>query len=158
MTTQAQVELDQALLRAIMENNLVAVREALRRGANPARLVDNPFLAGEQLLTGLHFAASRGSPEVLRLLLEAGAMPDIEDPRGNTPLHASLQAADPRANWRLLCEHGADPAHTNHRGLSPRLCFERQFGAPPEEVASRHAPDRAPAFFIPFPKPDFDLE
>lgn len=156
MATQAQVELDQALMRGIMSNNLVAVREALRRGANPARLVDNPFLAGEQLLTGLHFAASRGSPEVLRLLLESGALANTEDMRGNTPLHACLDAADPKANWRVLCEYGANPAYTNHRGLSPRLCYERKFGSPPEEVVTNRG--HQPSFSVPYPKPEYDQD
>lgn len=155
MTSAAQIELDQELLKAIMANNLLAVRDALRRGANPARLVDNPFLAGEQLLTGLHFASSRGSPEVLRMLLEAGALPNIEDPRGNTPLHASLGAGDPRANWRVLCEYGADPATANQRGVSARVAWERQFGSPPEEVDHAQVRNQQPSFTLPPPRPGF---
>ncbi len=162
MTTAHQIKLDQDLLRAISTNNVFAVQQALIAGANPARLVDNPFLAGEQLLTGMHFAANRGSPEVMRLLLQAGALPSIEDNRGNTPLHSCISSPHAVGVWKVLCEYGADPAHTNHRGLSPRLVWERHYGYPPEEVEPIHAPHTSythqPSFTLPPPRPSFNDE
>jgi ankyrin repeat protein len=156
MTTNFQMDLDQELMRAILSNNTLAVRAALKKGANPARLADNPFLAGEQLLTGLHFGSMRGSPEVLRLLLEAGVSPNMEDQRGNTPLHACVGAADPKEQWKVLCDAGADPAHANHRGVTPRMLWEKQFGYAPEEGLSSWQAQQTPGFSLPPPEPERD--
>lgn len=42
--------------------------------------------------TPLHLAAEEGSPECTRLLLEAGASPDVKNSRGQTSLHLAALA------------------------------------------------------------------
>ncbi|MDX1292947.1 MAG: ankyrin repeat domain-containing protein, partial [Hyphomonas sp.] len=67
----------------------------------------------------LHYA-SFGKPELLKVLLEAGAMPNVTDKTGHTPLH--FAARDQRwANIALLLAHGADPNIRNENGETPLL-------------------------------------
>src|SRR5262245_9543191 len=61
-----------AYLDAVRKGDVAAVRKALDAGV----AVDTPFRYGR---TALSFAADRGFVDVVRLLLERGAKPDIAD-------------------------------------------------------------------------------
>jgi ankyrin repeat protein len=67
--------------------------------------------------TALHSAVSRLQREVVRVLLEAGANPNVRQSAGWTPLHAAAANGD-LASVELLLAAGADPAATNDEGRS----------------------------------------
>lgn len=68
----------------------------------------------------LHFAAQKGSVDVVEMLVEAGATIDSTNNKGDTPL--GVATASPHSTpevLRCLRAHGADPYHENERGKSP---------------------------------------
>lgn len=65
--------------------------------------------------TALHSGASRLQSEVVRVLLEAGASPDVRQSGGWTPLHAAAMNGD-LVSVELLLAAGADAAATNDEG------------------------------------------
>ena len=67
--------------------------------------------------TAMHSAVSRLQSEVVRILLEAGANPDVRQSAGWTPLHAAAMNGD-LTSVELLLASGADPGATNDEGRS----------------------------------------
>jgi ankyrin repeat protein len=67
--------------------------------------------------TAMHSAVSRLQSDVLRILLEAGANPNVRQSAGWTPLHAAAMNGD-LTSVELLLASGADPAATNDEGRS----------------------------------------
>ena len=67
--------------------------------------------------TALHSAVSRLQSDVVRILLEAGANPDVRQSAGWTPLHAAAMNGD-LASMELLLGAGADPTAANDEGRS----------------------------------------
>lgn len=65
--------------------------------------------------TALHSGASRLQSESVRVLLEAGANPDVRQSGGWTPLHAAAMNGD-LVSVELLLAAGADAAATNDEG------------------------------------------
>ncbi|MBO0870733.1 MAG: ankyrin repeat domain-containing protein [Micromonosporaceae bacterium] len=83
----------------------------------------------------LHAAAAGQHPEVVRILLRAGADPNGRQQGGWTPLHAAAQHGD-TALVELLLAAGTDPDATNDEGTTPAAAA-RQAGHP--ELADRLA-------------------
>ena len=73
----------------------------LKNGANVGLAARNA-----QKVTALHAGASRGGPEIVKMLLEAGADPNGKQERGFAPLH-SAAANGTIATVELLLKHGA---------------------------------------------------
>ena len=67
--------------------------------------------------TAMHSAASRLQSDVVRILLEAGANPDVRQSAGWTPLHAAAMNGD-LTSVELLLASGADVTATNDEGRS----------------------------------------
>ena len=67
--------------------------------------------------TAMHSAVSRKHAEVVRLLLDAGANPNVRQSAGWTPLHAAAMNGD-LTSVELLLAAGADPSATNEEGRS----------------------------------------
>jgi uncharacterized protein len=67
--------------------------------------------------TAMHSAVSRLQSDVVRILLEAGANPNVRQSAGWTPLHAAAMNGDVMS-VELLLASGADPAATNDEGRS----------------------------------------
>ena len=70
-------------------------------------------------VTPLHSACASGERESARILLEAGADPNIRQQVGFTPLHAAAQNGDEELA-RLLLARGADPEAATDDGRKPR--------------------------------------
>ena len=68
--------------------------------------------------TALHFAASRGSDDIVHLLLLHGADPNVRDLNGNTPLHLAACTHHIRV-ITLLLRFGADVKATDSFGKTP---------------------------------------
>jgi ankyrin repeat protein len=85
----------------------------LHHGADPDDDADNPAR-----VRPVHAAVAAFDPESLRLLLEAGADPNVRQQGGFTPLHAAAHI-DHEEMARLLLEHGADPAAKTDDGREP---------------------------------------
>jgi ankyrin repeat protein len=67
--------------------------------------------------TPLHYAASKGHREMMRLLLENDAYIDSESANGTTPLMMAAFSKSPLA-VKLLLEEGADPTLVNNGNAS----------------------------------------
>ena len=67
--------------------------------------------------TAMHSAVSRLHADVVRVLLDAGANPNVRQSAGWTPLHAAAMNGD-LTSVELLLASGADPAATNEEGRS----------------------------------------
>lgn len=70
-------------------------------------------------VTPLHSACASGERESARILLEAGADPNVRQQGGFTPLHAAAQNGDEELA-RLLLGRGADPETATDDGRKPR--------------------------------------
>ena len=95
------------LMLAAINNQLDLAKVLISRGAD----VNQPGW------TPLHYAASKGHVEMMRLLIEHHAYLDAESPNGTTPLMMAAHYGSPMAT-KLLLEEGADPRLKNKLGLS----------------------------------------
>jgi uncharacterized protein len=94
---------DRALLDAAKRGDVAAVRALLKGGADPNT-------AQGDGLTALHVAAEKGSLELARVLISAGAKVGSVTRIGSfTPLHVAAEGAHAEI-VRALLEAGADPA------------------------------------------------
>ncbi len=91
------------LMLAAIHNQIELATVLIERGAD----VNRPGW------TPLHYAASRGHREMMRLLLDNEAYIDSESANGTTPLMMAAYSAPPLA-VKLLLEEGADPTLVNH--------------------------------------------
>jgi len=95
------------LMLAAINNQLELAKVLIGRGAD----------VNKQGWTPLHYAATRGHREMMRLLLENEAYIDSESENGTTPLMMAAYYASPLA-VKLLLEEGADPTLVNSANIS----------------------------------------
>ena len=98
---------ENALMIAAWRNQKDAVEKLIARGAQVNRTG----------WTALHYAASVGSIEIIKMLLEHSAYIDAESPNKTTPLMMAARG-DHADACRLLIDEGADPTLVNERDLS----------------------------------------
>lgn len=67
--------------------------------------------------TALHYAASSGQVEIMKLLLEKHAFIDAQSPNGTTPLMMAAMYGSPES-VRLLLDEGADASMKNQQNMS----------------------------------------
>jgi ankyrin repeat protein len=91
-----------------------AVIAILATGADPDADADNTFG-----VRPLHSACAVGDRVSARVLLEAGANPNVSQQGGYTPLHGAAHNRDAEL-VQLLLDHGADPDAPDDDGRTPR--------------------------------------
>ena len=101
-----------ALHFASFFNRPEIARDLIRHGADVAAVARNPMK-----VMPLHSAAAAHSGEIVRLLLENGAPPNVPQEGGWVPLHQAAQIGD-QEMVKVLLQHGADPALRNNDGKS----------------------------------------
>jgi uncharacterized protein len=104
--TQVNVQNQQGetpLMLAAINNQIELATVLINRGAD----VNRPGW------TPLHYAATRGHRDMMRLLLDNDAYIDSEAANGTTPLMMAAYSAPPLA-VKLLLEEGADPTLVNN--------------------------------------------
>jgi hypothetical protein len=109
-TTQIEVRTPQdesPLMIAALNGQVDLAMQLIGRGAD----VNKPGW------TPLHYAATRGHLDVLRLLLEHHAYIDAESPNGTTPLMMAAFYGTTDA-VKLLLEEGADPLLKNQQHMT----------------------------------------
>jgi len=95
------------LMLAAINNYMELAKVLIARGADVNR----------EGWTPLHYAATKGHREMMRLLLENDAYIDSESANGTTPLMMAAFSTSPLA-VKLLLEEGADPTLVNHGNAS----------------------------------------
>jgi uncharacterized protein len=95
------------LMLAAINNQLDVAKVLIERGADINRKGWTP----------LHYAATRGHTEMMRLLLDHDAYIDSESDNGTTPLMMAAYSA-PALAVKLLLESGADPTLVNQGNAS----------------------------------------
>ncbi|CAI9731786.1 repeat domain-containing 46-like [Octopus vulgaris] len=115
------MERGHALKDAILDGDISKVKELLDLKTYDTNEQTN---SGK---TALHLAAIRGYSEIIELLLNHGANPNIKDRNGNTPLHwcGHIESTD------LLVSHGASLSIRNKMHKTPIQLAERR-GVPIE--------------------------
>jgi ankyrin repeat protein len=102
------------LMLAAITNQLVWAKKLIDKGAD----------VNQKGWTPLHYAATKGHIEMMRLLMEHHAHLDDESPNGTTPLMLAAHYGTPMAT-KLLLEEGADPRLKNQLGINA-LEFSRK--------------------------------
>ena len=109
---------ESALMLACIKGHLPMARLLIKREAD----INHPGW------TALHYAASGGHTEIIRLLLDENAYIDAESPNGTTPLMMAARYGNNKA-VQLLIEEGADIQLKNQLGLSA-IDFAKQGNRP----------------------------
>jgi len=95
------------LMLVALENNGPLAKLLILKGAD----------VNQSGWTPLHYAATKGHLDMMRLMIEHHAYLDAESPNGTTPLMMAAHYGSAMAT-KLLLEEGADPRLTNKLGLS----------------------------------------
>ena len=103
----ANTEGENLLMLAALNNQLSLAERLINKGAD----VNKPGW------TALHYAASKGHTDMIRLLLDQQAYLDAESPNRTTPLMMAARYGTGKT-VKLLLEEGADPRIRNKQGLN----------------------------------------
>lgn len=114
------VNLDNMLLTACKNGQKGVVQAFLKKGGLQLDKRD------AQGATPLHYASAKGSRDIVKLLLDAGADASIADNQSRTALHLACQAGN-KDIIRLLCDNGADLNGTDRQGQTP-LIYAAKYG------------------------------
>ena len=95
------------LMMAAFDNQIGLARLLIEKGADVNKTGWTP----------LHYAATKGHVEMMKLLLDMHAYIAAESPNGTTPLMMAAHYGTALAT-KLLLDEGADPTPKNDKGLS----------------------------------------
>jgi ankyrin repeat protein len=123
-----------ALHFAAFFNRPAIARQLIRAGAEPSVPARNPMK-----VTPLHSAAAAHSSEIVQLLLEHGAPPNLRQQGGWTPLHEAAQIGDLEM-LNVLLKHGADPHLRSDDGRTPVEMAKAKGQDAAVNLLEQHAP------------------
>ena len=106
--------MDNMLLTACKNGQKGVVQAFLKKGG--IQLDKRDALGG----TPLYYASAKGSRDIVKLLLEAGADASIADNQSRTALHMASQAGN-KDIIRLLCDNGVDVNGSDQQGKTPLI-------------------------------------
>lgn len=124
---------ESALMYAALKGQLALAAKLIQRQADVNKTGWTP----------LHYAATGGHVELIRLLLDHHAFIDAESPNGSTPLMMAAQYGSTGA-VKLLLEEGAEPEQRNQQGLTP-MDFARRGSRPDAQALIEQAINRKPS-------------
>lgn len=101
---EQELEVDDSLVGSIVSGNARRVKEAIARGFD----VNERYSFRGKLITPIVEASLQGNIEIVDLLLEAGANPNVTQQSGETALAVAAQNGEYTVTSKLL-EAGADP-------------------------------------------------
>ena len=104
---RTNASLETPMMLAAYRNRKELVEKLIARGAE----------VNHKGWTALHYAASVGSVEIVKLLLDSAAYIDAESPNQTTPLMMAARSKQHEV-CKLLIEEGADPSLINQRDLA----------------------------------------
>lgn len=107
----------QALLKAIIDRQPARVAILLDQGVSPEAVSREAEYSGK---TALMWAAETGQTDVVRMLLQYGAVVDRGNPKGGTALMYAAVGGHIET-IEVLIRAGADPNHRVRHGWSPLL-------------------------------------
>ena len=102
-----------ALHFAAFFNHPEIARALIRNGADVSAVARNSMK-----VMPLHSAAAAHCGEIVRLLLESGASPNVPQEGGWVPIHEAAQVGD-KEMVKVLLEYGADPQLRSNDGRTP---------------------------------------
>lgn len=102
------------LMAAVIDDNEDRIRTLIKEGENPNIISTDPLLEGR---TTLSYAISSNNPEIVEILLNAGADPNLPGRNGNVALNSAIgfnNIYNEQINLRkyLLRYEDTDPEHT----------------------------------------------
>ena len=121
LTPQMEKEINEKdLMVSSGEGIAWRVRTLLLRGVDPnsKSYVPDYHFGIKRQMTPICWAAYKGKPEVMKILLEAGANPDAADGNQNFPLHWAATRGF-KSIAKLLIDSGADLDKTDKHGQTP---------------------------------------
>lgn len=102
-----------SFLNNLIDGKLEKIRKDIEHGINIDFQDDNGW-------TAFHFASQEGHIEVIKLLVEKNANPNLHDIHGNGPLWTALMNSKGKMDIvEILLDAGADAKHKNKHGRSP---------------------------------------
>ena len=108
MAANLEIEdLDQLLRRSVAEGNYNEVEAVLQMGANVNKVI---FSTNEGEMTPLHMAVKVGRKEIVKLLLQNGANPNLDEEGAigfDSPFHSAIQRKKNEIAL-LLMDYGAN--------------------------------------------------
>ena len=111
------------VIDCIIHNRVAALEELLSSADaheadsdnDPDCLIPGLWIESEAMITPLQLAITTGHPDIVNVLLAAGANPDLADRWGNTPLIWAADKQQTAIAHRLL-QARADPAAKSNKG------------------------------------------
>lgn len=117
ISEEAQIQLDNKLFKAILDDDLKAVQQSLKEGANINIRIAPPIV----------LAAGKGHTEIVKFLLEKGANINAKALGEITALMYASMNGDPKT-VKFLLDHGADVNAASNFSRNTALIVASLFG------------------------------